>query len=138
MTGLLGVILERILAFGASAPWKRMRLSLGRGTRAARRCMNSSGDITMWVVPSLYGAFELQHDIAGAVELEPFVGDGGACDIAAQLFEFVALIHGAAYLGMEAEPLRVGTALFGRLHLSAGDRLQSQHFLPARGPSAMR
>ncbi len=57
MTGLPGVILERILAFGASAPWKRMRLSLGRGTRAAKRCMNSSGDMTMWVVPSRYGLF---------------------------------------------------------------------------------
>ena len=39
-------------AFGASTPWKRMSCSLGRGTSAASRCMNSSGDITMWVVPS--------------------------------------------------------------------------------------
>lgn len=49
---LLGIISERSFAFGASTPWKRMRLSLGRGTSAANRCMNSSGDRTMWVVPS--------------------------------------------------------------------------------------
>ena len=35
-----------------STPWKRIRRNLGRGTGAARRCMNVSGDITMWVVPS--------------------------------------------------------------------------------------
>ena len=82
----LGMICGRSLALGASTPWKRIRLSLGRGTKAARRCMNSSGGITMWVVAVLVRAFELQHDIAGAVELEPFIGDGGACYIAAQLF----------------------------------------------------
>ncbi len=32
------------------------------------------------------GAFQLQHDITGAVECEPFVGDSGAGDVAAQLF----------------------------------------------------
>src|SRR5262245_19453715 len=30
-----------------------VRCKSGRGTRAARRCMNSSGDMTIWVVPSL-------------------------------------------------------------------------------------
>ncbi len=35
-------------------------------------------------------AFQLQHDIAGTVEFEPFIGDGGAGDIAAQLFELIA------------------------------------------------
>jgi hypothetical protein len=29
------------------------------------------------------GAFELQHDIASAITLEPFVGDRGASDVAA-------------------------------------------------------
>jgi hypothetical protein len=28
----------------------------------------------------------LQYDIAGAVEFEPFIGDGGAGDVAVQLF----------------------------------------------------
>ncbi len=38
------------------------------------------------------GAFELQHDLAGAIALEPPVGKGGAGDVAAQAFEFLALI----------------------------------------------
>ena len=32
-------------------------------------------------------AFQLQHDIAGAVTLEPFVGDRRAGDIAAQVLQ---------------------------------------------------
>ena len=31
------------LRLGASTPWKRIRCNRGRGTRAASRCMNSSG-----------------------------------------------------------------------------------------------
>jgi len=46
------MISGRSVALGARTPWKRMRWSLGRGTSAARRCINSSGDITTWVVPS--------------------------------------------------------------------------------------
>jgi hypothetical protein len=33
----------------------------------------------------LVGGFELQYDIAGAVALESFLGDGGAGDVAAQV-----------------------------------------------------
>ena len=95
-------------------------------------------DLRQWCHHDVGGAiavraFELQHDIAGAVELAPFIGDGGAGNIAAQLFEFIALIHGAAHFGVEAESLRVGTALLGRLRIKAGDRLQRQYFLPCPG-----
>ena len=48
------------------------------------------------------GAFHLQYDITGTIEFEPFIGDGGAGDIAAQLFELVALTSGAAHRSMEA------------------------------------
>jgi hypothetical protein len=42
------------LAWGASMPWKRIRCSLGRGTSAGRAAhMNSSGDMTVCVVPSV-------------------------------------------------------------------------------------
>ena len=44
--------------------------------------------------------------------------------------EFIALIHGAAHFGVEAESLRIGTELLGRLRLKAGDGLQAQYFLP--------
>ena len=41
-SGGLGTILLRNFALGASTPWKRIRCKRGRGTRAARRSMNSS------------------------------------------------------------------------------------------------
>ena len=43
----------------------------------------------------LVGAFELQHGIAGPIAFEPIVGNGGAGNIAAQVFEFVALVGSA-------------------------------------------
>jgi hypothetical protein len=51
----------------------------------------------------LVRAFE-SHDIAGAAEFEPFIGDGEAGDVAAQLLQFFSLIHGAAHLGMRLKP----------------------------------
>ena len=68
-----------------------------------------------------------------ASEFEPFIGDGGACDIAAQLLEFVALIHGAAHRGMEAEPLLVDTELWRILRIKARDGLQAKHLLTRAG-----
>ena len=38
-----GMISGRSLAWGARTPWKRMRCSLGRGTSAARRCIELQG-----------------------------------------------------------------------------------------------
>jgi hypothetical protein len=70
--------------------------------------------------PVLVRARELQHNVASTVEFESFVGNSGAADIAAQLSEFVALIHGAAHLGMETEPLFVDTALLRGLRIKAG------------------
>ena len=90
-----------------------------------RRHHDMGGAVAVW-------ALESQHDIAGAVKFEPFVGDGRTGDVAAQLLEFVALIHGAAHLGMEAESLRVSTTL-GMLRIKARDRLRAQHFLARPG-----
>ena len=42
------------------------------------------------------GAFQLQHDITSAIALHPFVGDRGARDVAAQPFEFLALMRAPA------------------------------------------
>ena len=39
---------------------------------------------------------QLQHDLAGAITFEPFVGDGRPGDIAAELLEFCALIGAPA------------------------------------------
>ncbi len=81
----------------------------------------------------LVRALELQHDIAGVVEFEPFIGDGGAGDVATQLLQFFTLIHGAAHLGVEAEPLFADTAFLGRLRIKVGNRLQAQHCLARPG-----
>ena len=42
--------------------------------------------------------------------------------------QFVALIHGAAHLGVEAETVLIGTALLRGLALVAGNGLQGQFF----------
>ncbi len=38
------------------------------------------------------GTLQLQHDLAGAITLDAFVGNGGACDIAAHTSGFYALM----------------------------------------------
>ena len=48
-----GTTSARSLALGARKPWKRIRCSRGRGTNAASRCMNSSGDISCALLASL-------------------------------------------------------------------------------------
>ena len=75
----LGMILPRNFAFGASPPWKRPALSLSNGIRckrgqctsAARRCMNSSGDMTTWVVPSLNALFSCNTTWPAQLRLSP-------------------------------------------------------------------
>jgi hypothetical protein len=77
----------------------------------------------------LIRALESQHDIAGTIEFEPFIGDGGTGDVAVKLLQFFVLIHGAAHLGVEAESLFADTTLFRVLGIEARDRLQAQHLL---------
>ena len=111
LTGGLGTIWGRSLALGASTPWKRMRCSLGRGTSAARRCMNSSG-------PSFHhdmggaivvGAFKSEHDLTGTIACQALVGKGWPGNVSAQVFELMALVDGATHFGMQAEALLVDT-----------------------------
>ena len=59
--------------------------------------------MTIWVV-RLARALQLQHHLAGAVTLEPFVGDRRAGDIAAQVLQFLALIGAPAHRRMELKP----------------------------------
>jgi hypothetical protein len=47
--------------------------------------------------PAPVAAFELQHDSAVAIALEPFIGNRGAGDAAAQAFELLALMHATKY-----------------------------------------
>jgi hypothetical protein len=59
--------------------------------------MNSSGSMTIWVVPSFVRTLQLQHDLPGAITFEPFVGDGRPGDIAAEMLEFCTLIGAPAH-----------------------------------------
>jgi hypothetical protein len=54
---------------------------------------------------------QLQHDLAGAITFEPFVGDGRPGDVAAELLQFFALIGAPAHPRMEAKAVRVDTQL---------------------------
>ena len=47
-------------------------------------------------------AFELQHDIPRSIALHPFVGHRGARDVAAQAFEYLALMGATAHRGAQA------------------------------------
>jgi hypothetical protein len=79
-----GTTIARGLALGASTPWfaqrgaahfakrsyadtKRIKCSRGRGTRAASRCMNSSGLITRCVVPSRQGVLSFSTTCPAAL-----------------------------------------------------------------------
>ena len=73
--------------------------------------------------PVVVGALELQHDIAGTVECQAFVGNGGTGDVAAQVLQLFALMGGAAYLGVEAKALCVDAALLSGWRRLARDRL---------------
>ena len=82
--GRCGTASARSLALGASTPWfaqrgsahfaqrsdadtKPIRCSRGRGTKAASRCMSSTGDITKWVVPSRQGVLSFSTTWSAAL-----------------------------------------------------------------------
>ena len=87
---------------------------------------------------------ELQHDLAGTITLEPFVGNRRAGDGATQVFECLALIGAATHTRMRLlSPVREKPcALAHRALLDGAARLGTlcklSTFCPARGPSAMR
>src|SRR5882724_4026855 len=72
------------------------------------------------------GALELQHDVARAVTLEPFVGDCRAGDIAAQVLQLLALIGAPTHRRVEAKAVRVDTQLSGGRPGYARQALQAQ------------
>ena len=79
-------------------------------------------------------ALELQHDVPGAIALEPFVRDRGTRDGAAQAFEFLALRRAAAHPGVQAEAVRVSSQGCGGFLVAAGHGAQAQHPLSGARP----
>ena len=80
--------------------------------------------------------------MAGAIALEPFVGDGRPGDIAAELLQFQLLIGAPAQRRMEAKAVRVDSQLWGGRPGFARQALQAHHFLasarPQRNPVGAR
>ena len=60
----------------------------------------------------LIGALQLQHHLPVAVAFEPFVGNRRAGDVAAQVFERLALIGAATHRRVQAKAVRVGAQGF--------------------------
>ena len=52
---LAGVTRARYLLLGAKTPWKRVKLTLGLGTRATSLEIKSNGSNMTWVVPLCQG-----------------------------------------------------------------------------------
>ena len=75
------------------------------------------------------GALQLQHDLASAVALEAFIGNGRARDVAAQVFELLALIGAAAHRRMQAEAVAVGAQARRGSFAGARQAVQAQHLL---------
>jgi hypothetical protein len=82
------------------------------------------------------GALELEHDLAGAIALEPLVGNRRAGDIAAQAFELLALMSATAHGGVQAKAVRVNAARLLAVGRSARDGLQAQSKPAARRTKA--
>jgi hypothetical protein len=126
------------LALGASTPCKRIRCSPGLGTRAARRGMNSSGDMTRCVVPSPVAprSLELEHHLPGGVGLHAFVGKGRPGDVAAPLFQRLPLIGGATHGGVQAEAVDVGAKMLLEVRIPGHGGLYRQHLLASTRASS--
>jgi hypothetical protein len=81
---------------------------------------------------------ELELHLAGGVELHPLVGQRRPGDVAAQLFQPLAVVSFDPHRGVQAEPVDVG-AQGRRAAVSRGIApVRVSTFCPARGPKAMR
>jgi hypothetical protein len=73
---------------------------------------------------------ELELDLAGTVELHPFVRQRGSGDVAAQLLQPLAVVGFHPHRGMQAEPLDVGAQRLAGPVLARYRASQRQHLLP--------
>ena len=90
------------MVFGASTPWKRITCSLGLGTSAASRCINSSGGVPWCVVPSRQGVLSFRTTWPAALHCARSSVLRWAGDVAAQLFQRLAVVGATAHRGVQA------------------------------------
>ena len=107
-----------------------------QGGQALHELQGRHDDMDGAVAPR---AFELQHELAGTGALEPFVGDRGAGDGAAQALEFLALHprHNVVQHVL-SKPCALAHRACGSCAARAGSVCKLSTFCPARAPSAMR
>ena len=79
-------------------------------------------------------------ELHSAIALEPLVGNRRARDVAAQAFEFLALIRTTAHCGVQAEAVRFSAQVRRVFFSPAGHRSQDQYLLSSSRPqrNAMR
>jgi len=77
---------------------------------------------------------ELELDLAGGVELHPFVRQRGAGDVAAQLLQPLAVVGLHPHRGMQAEPVDVGAQRLAGPVLSRHRASERQHLLSSTRP----
>ena len=99
------------------------------GTSAASRCMNSSGDITRWVVPSRQGVLSSSTTCPAALVCMRLVGQSPVRDVAAQLLQRLAVFGAAARGGVQAESVDVGAQRLLEVRVPGHRALQRQHLL---------
>src|SRR5262249_5634799 len=117
-----GTLLLRNFALGASTSWKRIRWRRGRGTGGARRPMNSSGSMTIWVVASLYGLLSCSTTWPARLRLSRLLAMAGPV-MSAELLEFFTLIGAPPHRRVQAKAVRVDMQLRGGRALTALGRL---------------
>ena len=76
---------------------------------------------------------ELQLHLTGGVDLHPLVGQRRPGDVAAQLFQPLAVVRFDPDCGVQTEPVDVGTQRLARFGLARHRPSQGQHLLPGAG-----
>jgi hypothetical protein len=77
----------------------------------------------------LPGCVQLEHNLSDRVALHSFVGQSSAGDLAAQLFQRLAVIDAAAHGCVQAGPVDVGALRLLEVLLSWQIALQRQYLL---------
>jgi hypothetical protein len=90
--------------------------------------MNSSGDMTRCVVPSRQAALSFNTTCPAAL-VHALVGQRRAGDVAAQLFQCLAVVGAAAHGSVQAETADVGAQRLLEVRFPGQGALHSQHLL---------
>ena len=71
----------------------------------------------------------IRYDLTRVFSLEAFIGNGRARDVAAQVFELLALIGATAHRRVQAEAVKLGAQAGCGSLIGARQAVQAQHLL---------